>query len=209
MVVDEEHLYWGASSDTAIIRCSLSECANSVQAVALNQAEVGALAVNATHVYWVVKSGSANSAIMRAMKDGASQPETIAHDQNQAWALTLDAQYVYWTNRYSIGTISRCPLAGCSGPPDVLISNQDYPFAIVADGRKVFWTNSSASGIMTVLGCLADTCSSTVDVLGSPPETWGKPVQPLAIDDTFLYWISQSKQPSDGFSEASIQRVKK
>jgi len=216
MVVDGQYLYWTAPSDTAVLRCPLSGCAGAAEAVALNQSQPGEMAVNRTHVYWVANPGAANSAIVRAVKDGTGQPETIASDQNQAWALTLDAQFVYWTNRYSIGTISRCPLDGCSGSPTVLASNQDRPTAVAADGKEVFWINSGsnpATGVaisVTLLKCLAETCASTVEVLGSPFILLSATVQALALDATHVYWLSHGKSIAyDEYPQASVSRMMK
>ena len=108
----------------------------------------------------------ANAAIKRAPKEGG-EPTTIASDQNQAIALAVDAEFVYWANSYSVGTIQRCPLAGCTAPPEVLVTKQNSPHELAVDGKWLNWirlvddidVNGTRAAVMRC--ALADCASST------------------------------------------------
>jgi hypothetical protein len=207
IAVDDQFLYWTSPADSGVFRCRLPDCP-SPQTVALNQPRPGAIAVNATHVYWIAEPNDPHARIVRAAKDG-SEPQgvVIASEQNQAASLVLDSTYVYWTDHYVAGTVQRCPLSGCEGAPTVLSTDQTYPDAIAVDGTHVYWLNSDAGELV---GCLAESCTPTRQVLAKGLTFWGGG-QTLAYDDHDIYWVAQGMpdRPYGAFPNATIYRLPK
>jgi hypothetical protein len=60
------------------------------------------------------------------------------------YGVAVDDTYIYFTNYTSAGTVQRCPLTGCSGPPETLLSNLSSPGAIAVDARAVYVANYGA-----------------------------------------------------------------
>ena len=218
LAVDDQFVYWASSDDTAILRCPVAGC-TSPQTVALNQTSPSALAVDATHVYWITGSGAASSRILRAAKDGSDAKATvIADEQNQAASLAIDASAVYWTNRYSVGTVSRCPLTGCTGAPTVLASGQFFPSAVAAGGSSVYWVNADAEeqllpleqrGKGAVFASAVDLDDPKPRALATGLDFWGPIEQTIALDATHVYWVApglHAGQPG-AFPNATIYRA--
>ena len=212
MVVDETHLYWTSNQDTAIYRRPLSDMGRT-EAIALNQPNIGEVQVDATHAYWFcTEAGGAYMAIRRVNKQGGGRPEILATNV-AAW--TLDATSLFW-GPGPIGSISRCPLSGCSEAPTVLIGDRGWsPGAIVSDGTSIFWItfalDSQDEGRGTVMRCPIDDCGSRKEALASLTfHSDPRYRTSMVADDSHVYWIAQGEPDYRGgplfYPRATIYR---
>ena len=119
--------------------------------------------------------------IVSAPKDGSVGFTVLAARQNHAATLTVSDGFVYWSTSDSLGTISRCPLAGCtSDEPQLIIEGQYYPHFVNPSGDAIFWMNGpSAPGStasidrqVQIIGCRIANCSSSRDVLEEGNRGW-------------------------------------
>jgi len=137
--------------------------------------------------------------------------------QNQATALSVDAEFVYWANSYSLGSILRCPLSGCTTGPEVLVANQPWIQALAKDGKSIFWISNVGEGTGTqkeaaVMRCPIDGCASSSETLAVQTFSALNAAQgtPMASDGTDLYWVTKGRP--DGmlrFPHATIYRYTK
>ena len=136
-------------------------------------------------------------------QDGSTIWSTFAGVQNQAAALTVRNGFVYWTTSFSVGTIARCPLAGCSAAqPEIVASNQDFPHFVDSAGNTIFWMNGSTglgdSRPVEILGCQAADCGATLEVLdqglgaSSGARNPAFPPRELVVDDEAMYRIGDT-----------------
>jgi len=211
MAVDDTHVYWTSRDDTAILRLPLTG-AGTPHAIAVNEPTPGQLVVGATHVYWIANAGQSSAAIKRAPKDGSEPAVTLAKEQNQASSLAIDEGFVYWANSYLVGTISRCPLSGCSDAPTVLIADQNRPRALVVDGTSIFWMSLVGNlgphmTWATVMRCPVNGCSSATETWAV--QTFAPTGMAMTADQNHVYWVAQGKEEpmSTGFyPQATIYR---
>jgi hypothetical protein len=210
MAVDDTHVYWTSSLDTAIMRRSLTG-AGAPQAIALNESRPNQVRVDATHVYWVANWGLPNAAVKRVVKQGDEPPVTLVMEQNQAFSLALDSDFFYWTNFYSVGTISRCPLSGCADAPTMLIADQARPSALITDGTSIFWMNVTgelgAQQRAAVMRCPVGSCASALETLAV--QTFAAGGWSMAVDQSDVYWVAQGEDEPTGsffFPHATIYR---
>jgi hypothetical protein len=94
----------------------------------------GALAADATSVYWADGSG----AVMKVAQAGGA-PITLATSANP-FAIAVDGTNVYWsTLAFSTpSTISKVPIAG--GTAVTLESDLQQVHAIAVDATSIYWT---------------------------------------------------------------------
>jgi hypothetical protein len=71
-------------------------------------------------------------------------------------SFAIDDASVYWTTLYTgtdggiapkNGTVSKCPLAGCTGAPTLLATNQDFPQSIIVSGSTLYWLDYNAASL--------------------------------------------------------------
>lgn len=157
----------------------------------------GALAVDASSVYWIVAGG----AIERAPIGSGTVRSKVADGLNQASGLVVDGDSVYWVERGS-GTVKKVPKAG--GTVTILAQGQNQPSRLVADAGNVYWINQGDSTVMKVAKA------------GGAPVQVGASVllgiRDLAIDAGNLYWTIDNaafggrivKQPLSGGPSVTI-----
>jgi hypothetical protein len=71
-------------------------------------------------------------------------------------SFAIDATSVYWTTSWldgsaailASGTVSKCPIAGCSGAPTTLATGQQFPESIWVRGNALYWRDYNAASIM-------------------------------------------------------------
>jgi hypothetical protein len=102
----------------------------------LGYGPAGALAVDATFLYWGTSGGSGS--INRMTLTGGSLTMLALGQPN---AIAVDSSDVYWVD-YNGGLVMKVGLAG--GAPAVMAFGQDHPATIALDATHVYWTASSA-----------------------------------------------------------------
>jgi hypothetical protein len=210
VAVDASHVYWAAYEDSGVFRCPKAGCSGAPEIVALNQGEPDSLALDDTDVFFV--NTWPNGAVVRAAKDGSGWV-FIAEGQSEPVSVAVDAAYVYWTSGSELGTVQRCPKAGCVEAPEVLASNQQSPWAIAVDESDVFWTGrnvadpyyGTANGL--VMRCPLAGCEAGPTVLAYEQFTTRGP-RSLALDSTHVYWVTTGLSYT-GTPNAAVMRVPK
>src|SRR5690242_13609633 len=85
--------------------------------MAAGQQYVGAIAVDATNVYWI--NGEANGTVMKCPVDGCNgSPIALATGQAYPAGIAVDTTSVYWANQG--GSIMKCAIGGCGDMPTSL-----------------------------------------------------------------------------------------
>src|SRR4051794_3970177 len=67
--------------------------------------------------------------------DGGSPtaaPSVFASGQLNPTSVTPDGMFVYWTNPVDLGSVMRCPIAGCGAAPTPLASEEARPDSVLA-----------------------------------------------------------------------------
>jgi hypothetical protein len=163
------------------------------------QVELGAIAVDATSVYWTTHK-VVNFQTPRIYEDGSllrmplagGAPTTLATGQANIGAIAVDAANVYWANTgkaendYADGAISKLPLSG--GTPVTLASAQSWPAALAVDATNLYWANAGADAYGGTGGALM-----RMPLAGGPPEVIASgSIVAVAVDETSVYWASSS-----------------
>lgn len=77
-------------------------------------------------------------------------------------SFAIDATSVYWTQASTAtnaptimptGTVSKCPITGCTGAPTTLATGQAYPQGIWLGGPNLYWLDYNAA---TLMQCTVD-----------------------------------------------------
>jgi hypothetical protein len=143
--------------------------------LATAQGVIGAIAVDATYIYWT--SQSLGSVVKLGLAGGA--PTSLATMQERPTGLAIDATHAYYTT-YDEGAVKSVPIAG--GPATTLASGQDHPTQLVVDATNVYYASYSESGAIFA-----------VPLGGGMPVVVaaGQPYpQSLALDATSVYWTA-------------------
>src|SRR5262249_47270370 len=114
---------------------------------------VGAVAVDARHIYWSTGgSGSTPAEIGRANIDGTQiDPSFLSVGPGSfIGGLAVNRHHIYWTNRDE-GTIGQADLNGSQINRD-LISGAKDPTGLALDGRHLYWANDPTGGASATIG---------------------------------------------------------
>jgi hypothetical protein len=139
-----------------------------------------ALAVNATHVFWV-QGGS----VVRAPKAGGDAAPVVKLPAGKIQRLAADDTAVYWTDS---GTgdpqwSSRVYRATIADGKVETISDAPSPFSIALDGDTVYWTSSTDAGGRILARKKAG--GATLVLAKEQHKPRG-----LAVDDRYAYWVN-------------------
>jgi hypothetical protein len=189
-----------------------------VVTLACGQSRPGAIAVDATNVYWAnygTHSGDGmDGSIMRVPIGGGTQI-ALATAQNGPVAIVVRGTSVYWVNcaHPSPGinsgcTIMKAPVSG--GATTVLARNQTDVRNLAVDATGVYWGSGEY--------CANPACVSfqsgairTVTIDGGTPVDLGPAGDPVAIalDSASVYWTEPSqglirKMPLGGGAQTTL-----
>jgi hypothetical protein len=203
--VDANNVYWlnlGTSqghgksccsyTDGQVMKCAIQGCNNQPTVLATvsisvtNMSIPGALAIDATNVYWVEPLNVSSCAIQGC--NGV--PTVVANSQDEPTGVAVGGGSAYWTV-YDIGWVGSSPLAGSPGTVTTLASSLVGPTGIGVDDSFVYWT---------AVGGTLDRCARA-GCNGSPTRVWSAPAafdmtnpetntSGLAMDATNLYWAN-------------------
>jgi len=184
-------VYW-TNADGRLMKCARGGCREPTM-VAFGQYRSGAIAVDATNLYWtrayIDGPVTIDGAVMMSAVSGGA-PWLLAAGQDGPVKIAVDATSVYWTNSgqtifqpgKSLGSVVKCAIGGCSGIPTVLAAGQPYPGDIVVDATRVYWTDYRSG---SVLSCAVGGCGGSPTLLASGQTPGG-----IAVDATHVYWTN-------------------
>jgi len=160
VAVSGSHVYFttlGAGSSDGAVQRAPVDLSNTppalkgpVEPLVAAQPGPGALALDATHVFWLTGDGSVHRAGL-----GGDEPTVLAEGKEDPdrtpQGIALDATYVYWTSWGACtnaagcgakplqGRVQRVPKAG--GAKRILAEGKFLPTGIGVDASAVYWTN--------------------------------------------------------------------
>lgn len=91
IAVQGENVYWTDYTEQAVMKGCL--CGGGSMPVATGQSDPLALAVDATHAYWV---NGQSGTIMKAPLDGSGEPIMLAQGQSNPTDIAVNDTHVYW-----------------------------------------------------------------------------------------------------------------
>jgi hypothetical protein len=183
IAVAGNNVCWTDGNYGGSVKC-VSTDGGSVANLVTGEPYPGAVAVDATHVYWLTTGSPRGTGAVRRIALAGGTAETLVSGLGSPKDLAIDAAFVYWTN-LDDGTVMKVPLAG--GDPTTLVSDQFQPGAIAVDADALYWANGFLS---------FDTAAGSVMKLafdsGLPQELVGAQYGPrdLNVDGTSVYWIT-------------------
>jgi hypothetical protein len=199
VVADASGVYWSHTGFGCITRADPS--GDSSNFGACLGARGGQLALDDTHVYWVVGAGSSgnctawpacctdagNGCVVRATKDGENIDVYLA-DESAPTALAIDDTHVYWSRvTASGGVIMRClkeSKQDCSASAEAFLEDAgvlQQPTRMVIDGDHLYWLDKGKGEVHRV--------RTTEPALGSERiAESGAYGTSLVVDDTHVYW---------------------
>jgi hypothetical protein len=139
----------------------------------------GAIALDATNVYWVYNTGG--TAQFRKLAKSAATgtaPTVLGSTQGTLYSLAIDGTNLYFASNVGI---MKLPLAG--GTPALLVSGAYQPsLGIAVDGTRIAWSafNGNAVYIAPLTGGSATVVASGQMQVGG-----------VAMDASYVYWATQ------------------
>jgi len=169
--------------------CSLSRCYTIVAAV-----KTSYFAVNASHVYF-----TENADVARVPRAGGSVQ--VLSQSERPGAMALDQANVYWSDGALSGaTLQKVPLAGGTAQQ---LATGIWASNIVVDASYVYASLDDSSGTGSIV---------KVPIAGGAAVTLA-PAQlnngQLAIDSTYVYWVSLGDGTQMNNTNGSVMRVPK
>ncbi len=166
-----------------------------VTTLASAQREYGAVALDATHVYWVDRGTPdvhyADGAIRRVPKLGGDAV-TLAAVPERPQKIAVDASGVFFTA--DDGGVRRAPIEG--GKPVIVIDKLRSPYGLAIDKDRLIISESIYNG--DVIAVPKAGGAKVVLASGEPRAT------DLAIDGEYAYWTCSGGSVDDGL----IRKVK-
>lgn len=108
-----------------------------------NRPMMGDIEVGPDYVYW-----AEGPQIYSVALPNGGAPTAFGSSGDAVRFMAIDDTHLYWTSTTDAGSVQRCPLAGCGGPPEHL-ADAAQPWGITLDDVAVYWV-TEAGGIHKV-----------------------------------------------------------
>ncbi len=169
----------------------------------------GALAVDATHLYWGTGNGTAGNAMVYSVPITGGSPAlltTVTTNGQQPYALAVGGTSLYFTDRWS--QVWTLPAAG--GVGSVLVTtaaNQSMgqqTAAIVADANNVYFTTWAQGSVLEIPRSGGTLITLTSGLTYATPNT--NPYN-IAISGGYVYWTNPGGGQSGVDHAGTVQRA--
>jgi hypothetical protein len=133
---DGDYVYWVSrpAIDDYHIRKRPVGGGNVVE-LAINRPSAGAMAVTPGKIIWEEMGAIVEAALPNGI--GGAAPAVFA-DVVGVRKIVVDDTHVYWTSSQdNVGTVGRCPIDGCDGPPEIL-AQVPQPWGITFDPAAIY-----------------------------------------------------------------------
>src|SRR5215831_9305461 len=170
------------------------------QPVPLVVDSVGALAVDATHLYWIGVTATGMAAIKRIpLAGGSVEVLTDGGGERVGGPLALDASFIYYANTVGNGpfytTIRKIAKAG--GTPSALatLDPWDSVASLAVDGSFVYLTGEEYAISANVVRKLPLSGGALTTLASVPDPAY---YRSIVLDGTSVYWLDGPYQPVPG-----------
>jgi hypothetical protein len=187
-VIGGASAYW-TDGNGDLMQCALGGCNSAPSTFATH---AGALAADATNVYW--GDMYAGTVVQCALAGCGSAPTILANVQSWTGRVVVDATSVYWMTigtapAYADGAIWSCAIGGCGGSPTIVasgIATGGLVKSLAVDGTNVYWIG--AAGLVK---CSVNGCGSSPTLL-VPGASQAAGYEGIALDATSVYWTNMT-----------------
>jgi hypothetical protein len=175
LVVDPATVYW-ADQGGALLTVPIGG-GPVTTLVPATAHQLGALAIDATSLYWTIEGMHADNGSVMKMPLAGGPATALVTMLASPQAIAVDGASVYF-NDYTSGTVSRVPLGG--GAVAILASGQTVPDGIAVDARFVYWADDANTVMAVPIGG-----GQAIALASGVPDTVG-----VALSRNCVYWTS-------------------
>ncbi|PRQ07661.1 hypothetical protein [Enhygromyxa salina] len=141
ITTDGDFVYWVArlGNEDYHVRKRAVGGGNMIE-LALNRPQAARLTVGGSKVFWSEPIGIVQAPLPNGI--GGADPQVFA-TATQLLAMAADSSHLYWTSQQDgVGVVSRCPLAGCDGPPEIL-AQIDEAWGLTFDPVAIYFVTET------------------------------------------------------------------
>jgi hypothetical protein len=143
ITTDGDYVYWVSrvAVDDYHVR-KLPVGGGNMTELAINRVDAYALAVAPTKVIWADTNAIVEAALPNGI--GGADPAEFAPVTNIR-QIVVDDTHVYWTSQQdNVGTVGRCPIDGCGGPPEIM-AQVSQPWGITFDPIAIYFVTEDGA----------------------------------------------------------------